>query len=58
MLNLHNFGKSSEIPLNFAKWTKQQKARYIKCNGLFLGANHRIRTDGLLITNELLYQLS
>lgn len=36
----------------------RQKAHKREFAGLCVGANHRIRTDDLLITNELLYQLS
>jgi hypothetical protein len=59
------FINSKRIQTNLQKkcWAREveKKARnveYIAGFDVFLGANHRIRTDGLLITNELLYQLS
>ncbi len=37
---------------------KKEKTRYLKDNGFLYGAGYRSRTGDLLITSQLLYQLS
>ncbi len=39
--------------------TDKEKTRYIfRCSGFLFGAGYRSRTGDLLITSQLLYQLS
>ncbi len=54
--------KMWQIPLNFrqiqATQAGSKKPRNLVVTGLLFGANYRTRTYDLLITNQLLYQLS